>query len=315
MASISRKKSGKLLRHERPADLRLRLLNLGLRFFVRPMLGLSKSPTRAKRAFDLLGPRLFRGPPLICHLQEALNDLTLHWVSVGPVEPRRVILYLHGGAYFAGSGTAYRGLLGHISKLTGVRVCAPDYRLLQDAPFPAAFDDALAAWGALIAKGYRPKDIIIGGDSAGGGLMLALLAHLVAQGDHPCAAFAMSPWTDLTLSGPSLQTKSEVLLPVPRMEEVVDRYLCGADRADPRASPLFAQFAGAPRVLIQVGSNEALRDDAVRMADVLGGAATLKIWEDVPHVWQMFVGYIPQARAALMEIARFVQASFERDSR
>ncbi|MDO6588724.1 MULTISPECIES: alpha/beta hydrolase [Rhodobacterales] len=241
--------------------------------------------------------------------------MTLHWVSVGPVEPRHVILYFHGGAYFVGSGTAYRGLLGRISKLTGVRVYAPDYRLLQDAPFPAAFDDAVAAWDALIAKGYRPKDIILGGDSAGGGLMLALLAHLVAQGDQPCAALAMSPWTDLTLSCPSLQAKSEVLLPVSRMEEVVDRYLCGADRDDPRASPLFARIERAPPVLIQVGSGEALRDDAVFMADVLGDAATLKIWEDVPHVWQMFVGYIPQARAALTEIARFVQASFESDSR
>ncbi|MCG3266788.1 alpha/beta hydrolase [Yoonia sp. I 8.24] len=279
------------------------------------MLGLSKSPTRAKWTFDLIGPRLFPGPPLICHLQEALGNLTLHWVSVGPVEPRRVILYFHGGAYFVGSGTAYRGLLGHISKLTGVRVCAPDYRLLQDAPFPAAFDDAVAAWDALIAKGYRPKDIVLGGDSAGGGLMLALLTHLIAQGDHPRAAFAMSPWTDLTLSGPSLQTKSEVLLPVSRMDEVVDRYLCGADRHDPRASPLFARIERAPPVLIQVGSGEALRDDAVRMADVLAGAATLKIWEDVPHVWQMFVGYIPQARAALTQMARFVHASFESESR
>jgi acetyl esterase/lipase len=279
------------------------------------MLRLSKSPSRAKWAFDLIGPQLFPGPPLICHLPETLNGLTLHWVSVGPVEPRHIILYFHGGAYFVGSGTAYRGLLGHLSKLTGMRVCAPDYRLLQDAPFPAAFDDAVAAWEALIAKGYRPKDIILGGDSAGGGLMLALLAHLVAQGDHPRAAFAMSPWTDLTLSGPSLVTKSEVLLPVSRIEEVVDQYLCGADRDDPRASPLFARVEGAPPVLIQVGSGEALRDDAVRMADVLAGAATLEVWEGVPHVWQMFDGYIPQARAALTEIAEFVQASFDKESR
>jgi acetyl esterase/lipase len=295
--------------------LRLALLNFGLRFVVRPILRLSNSPTRAKRLFDFIGPRVFAGPPFICHLREMFEDLTLHWVSVGPVNPRHVILYLHGGAYFVGSGTAYRGLLGRISKMTGLRICAPDYRLLQDAPFPAAFDDAVAAWDALIAKGYRPKDIILCGDSAGGGLMLALLAHLVARNQVPRAAFAMSPWVDLTLSGQSLETKTEVLLPVSRMNEVVDRYLCGADRADPRASPLFAEMANAPSVLIQVGSGEALRDDAVRMAGVLGAAATLKVWDGVPHVWQMFDGYIPQARAALTEIAAFVQASFDKESR
>lgn len=295
--------------------MRLRILNLWLRYCVRPILQVGHSPKLAAAAFDAAAPWLFRGPPHICHRTESVDDLTLHWISVGPVEPRRVILYFHGGAYLAGSGTAYRGLLGRMSKLTGLRVCAPDYRLLQQAPFPAAFDDALRAWASLMAKGYRPADVVLGGDSAGAGLMLALLSHLTHAGQRPCAAFAMSPWTDLTLQGASLQSTAEVVLPVDRMNDVVARYLCGAAPDDPRASPLFAQFDEPPPVLIQVGSGEALRDDAVRMAQRLGPMAQLRIWPSVPHVWQMFDGYVPQARAALCEIADFVHTSFAMASR
>ena len=298
-----------------PANARLRLLNFGLRLFVRPVIRISRSPERAKRVFDLLAPHLFRGPAHICHLDENVNGLKLHWISVGVPQSRRVILYLHGGAYFTGGGVAYRGLAGHISKATGLRVCLPDYRLLQDAPFPAAFDDAVQTWEHLLSIGYRPQDIILGGDSAGGGLMLALLAYLTQTAQRPRAAFAMSPWTDLTLSGASLQTKSEVLLPVSRMDDVIDRYLDGAPRNDPRASPLFARYENPPPVLIQVSGKEALRDDALRMRAGLGEAADIRVWQDVPHVWQMFEGYIPQARSALVELADFVQASFDSDNR
>lgn len=295
--------------------MRVGTLNFALRNLVRPILRFSHSPERAARVFDLLGPVLFRGPPYICHLRETVRGLKLNWLSVGRVDQRRVILYLHGGAYCVGSGTAYRGLLGRLSKLSGIRVCAPDYRLLQQDPFPAAFDDAIKAWDALMDKGYRPQDVILGGDSAGGGLMLALLAHLTQRGQHPVCAFAMSPWTDLTLSGATLDTADEVILPTGRMDEVVNLYLNGTQRNDPRASPLFAQFADPPPVLIQVGSAEALRDDAERMARVLGPQAVLRIWADTPHVWQMFDGYIPQARAALREIADFIQTSFAMDKR
>jgi acetyl esterase/lipase len=206
-------------------------------------------------------------------------------------------------------------MLGRLSQYAGVRVCAPDYRLLQQAPFPAAFDDAVRAWDVLLAKGYKPEDIILGGDSAGGGLMLALLAHLTQQGTRPRACFAISPWTDMTLIAASLQSDREVLLPVHRMQEVVHRYLAGAAPDDPRASPFFAAFDRPPPVLIQVGRGEALFDDARRMAEVLGSAATLRVWEGVPHVWHFFAGCLPEGRAALQEIATFVQTSFAMDSR
>ena len=138
MASTSPKKSGKRSRGDAPDNMRLAILNLVLRFFVRPVLKFSNAPRRAQRVFDVIGPRLFAGPAFICHLPEVLGGRVCHWISVGKVHPRRVILYFHGCAYFVGSGTAYRGLAARLSKLTGLRVCVPDYRLLQDAPFPAA---------------------------------------------------------------------------------------------------------------------------------------------------------------------------------
>lgn len=121
-----------------------------------------------------------------------------------PDSPRRVILYFHGGAYLAGSPRTHLALLTRLSQLTGVEVCAPSYRLLQTAPFPAAYEDAVAAWDRLMALGYGPADVVLAGDSAGAGLIFALLSHLTLTGQPPAAAVALSPWVDLTMSGESL---------------------------------------------------------------------------------------------------------------
>lgn len=238
-------------------------------------------------------------------------------ISCGPVISGRIVLYLHGGAYFAGSTETHKGLMGRLSRLSRVEVAAPDYRLLQVAPFPAAFDDCLTAWNHL-RQGREPGEIIIAGDSAGGGLALALLAHVLAQGERPAGVVALSPWTDLTLSGATLGSGREVLLPVERMAEVAAEYLAGAEARDVRASPLFATFVEPPPVMIQVGGREALRDDSERMAQVLrmaGGEVVLEVWDDCPHVWQIFDGWVPEARAALRRVAHFVQTSFDRASR
>ena len=283
---------------------------MALRFVVKPAMARAQSPEAEARKFDRVGPLVCPPPPFTCHQTEDADGLRLHWVSVGKAAPRRVILYLHGGAYLVGSGRAYAGFLGRIAKAAGMRVCAPDYRLLQDAPFPAAFDDALAAWKALIAKGYRPEDIALGGDSAGGGLMLALLARLCAEGTPPAACFAFSPWVDLTLSGTTIRTETEVMLPASRMSEVVARYLQGARSDDPRASPLFARFHAPPPVLLHVGGGEALLDDSRRMAARLGATADLRIRPDLPHVWPFFSWFLPQGRQTLREVADFLQVSF-----
>lgn len=290
---------------------RLRIATWGARNFARRYLSRAGTPEAAKIGFDRASALFFKEPPFMYHASTVVDGQTFHWIRVGKPAPRKVILYLHGGAYLSGSGVTHRGMLGRIAKLSGVEVCAPDYRLLQDAPFPAAFEDAQAAWGHLIALGYNPADIILGGDSAGGGLMLALLADLTQSGQIPAAAFTFSPWTDLTLSGDTLHCKPEAILPVSRMAETVDLFLCGAARDDPRASPLFASFINPPPVLIQVGSDEALAADARRMAMVLGDAAILREKDTALHVFQILDGWLPEARGALQEVADFVQTSFE----
>jgi epsilon-lactone hydrolase len=276
------------------------------------MLQRTATPVQAARDFERAAACFFRPLPYHLRLEQGQGPV-LHWIRVGPTARRRVILYFHGGAYLAGSPRTHLALLTRLSQLTGTEVCAPAYRLLQTAPFPAAFEDAMTAWGRLMALGYRPEDVVLAGDSAGGGLIFALLSHLTLTGQTPAAAVALSPWVDLTLSGESLTDPAESFLPVDRMAEVAQLYLAGADPADPRASPLFARFGPLPPVLIQYGSTEALRDDALRMAACLtaaGGDVTVQCWPRAPHVWQMLDGWVPEARAALRDVADFVQTSF-----
>lgn len=290
------------------------------RRFVRPHLARTLTPEDARAEFERAAPRLLRMPPYLRHLVRRTAGAELHWIGVGRPAPGAAVFYIHGGAFVSGSPVTHAGMLGRIAKLSGVEVCAPRYRLLQEAPFPAAPDDVRAAWGALMSLGYAPDRVVIGGDSAGGGLALGLLAQLLAEGQRPAGLFALSPWTDLTLSGESLVTSGprDPVLPVERMAEVRDLYLAGADPADPRASPLFARYPDAPPVLIQVGAEEALLSDAQRMAERLradGAAVRLDLWPGCLHVWQMADGWLPESRAALRDVARFVQESLASVSR
>lgn len=294
------------------SSLRLRLLRIQMRLLAKPKLQRTPGPDEARHDFARTARYLFRQPPFVRHL---VRPGGLHWISASDCAPGRVILYLHGGAYISGSPVTHRGMIARISKLSGVEVCAPAYRLAQDAPFPAAFDDAVAGFLRLEALGYRPCDIVLGGDSAGGGLMLALLAWACGQGKAPRAAFAFSPWTDLAMTGASLRENAQVdpLLPVARMTELIQIYLGTADPRDPRASPLYADFPGAPPVLIQLSQTEILRDDGLRIADRLrsfGATVTVETAPDSPHVWQIFDGWLPEARDSLQSVARFVQTSF-----
>ncbi|SFD89122.1 alpha/beta hydrolase [Roseivivax sediminis] len=259
---------------------------------------------------------LLRRPPFLRRFRRP-DGLT--WISAGPTVPGRAILYFHGGAYVAGSPRSYSGPLGQLSRLTGVEVCAPRYRLAPDHPFPAAYEDAERAWRSLHGLGYSAEDVVIGGDSAGGGLALALLSALCRRGTPPRAAFAFSPWTDLAMTGESLTANRDIdaILPVEKMEEVIELYLGRHSRTDPRASPLYAEFPGCPPVLLQYGEAEILRDDSRRMAERLrgfGAEVTEEVVPDVPHVWQILDGWLPEARASLESTARFVQASLELDT-
>ena len=255
---------------------------------------------------------LFLRPPPHCL---ALSDPDMDWVSVGRPDPGRAILYFHGGAYIAGSPRTHRALAGRLSALSGLRVCVPRYPLAPEAPAPAAFDAAIQAWKRLGALGYAPGDIVLGGDSAGGGLALALLAHLTRDDATPAGLFAFSPWTDLTASGASVGANAarDRLLDKTRLAEVVG-YVTGDGAfpaSDPRLSPLFAEFGAPPPVWLCVAETEILYDDTLRMAGNLraaGGSVVVRHLSDAPHVWPLFDGWFPEARATTAEAASFARS-------
>jgi epsilon-lactone hydrolase len=223
-----------------------------------------------------------------------------------------VLLWLHGGAYCLGSPGTHAALAAELARRAGAGLVLPAYRLAPENAFPAAVEDAVDAWRGLVAEGVPPARIALAGDSAGGGLVFALLHLLIAErAALPACAVAFSPWIDLTLSGASLVELAarDAFLPAERLAEVRDLYLAGADPRDPRASPHLGSFAGAPPVLIQASGDEILADDALAMAERLaadGVAVTLELEPGVPHAWHFFHGRLPEADAALDRAAAFV---------
>ena len=220
------------------------------------------------------------------------------------------LLYLHGGAYIFGTAKTHRRIVAHICALSGLKGISVNYRLAPEDPFPAAVDDAFAVYKAMLAEGT--KNIIIAGDSAGGGLTFALLAKILSEGlRQPDGIVAFSPWTDLSLSGESMKTndKTEYMLP-PHQIKVARDFYAPVDFNNPLASPVLANFETAPPVLIFVGDTEVLRDDAISIAKnmrVSGVDVTLNIYHRTPHVWQIAHGWLPEANKAMVEVQEFIK--------
>ncbi|SEB57258.1 alpha/beta hydrolase [Streptomyces sp. TLI_105] len=222
------------------------------------------------------------------------------------------LLYLHGGGYVIGSPDTHTGLVGELAVRAGLRAISVDYRLAPEHPFPAAVDDGLAAYRELLDAGTDPREIVVAGDSAGGGLAIAtLLAAREAGLPQPAAVVVFSPWVDLTLSGASMRTKEDAdpIFTEADVRAYADLYLGAGDRSHPLASPVFADLSALPPLLVQVGANEVLLDDAVRLAARAGAAdveATLEIGPGLPHVYQSEHGRLDEADAALDRAARFL---------
>ncbi|WP_424939187.1 alpha/beta hydrolase [Aliiroseovarius sp. S253] len=290
-----------------------RPLNLWLRLTERPALTRATPETvgRVRRRFERV-TRLSLHPPRGLHY--TWHDLTRPVMEIDPGVPddAPILLYFHGGGYFFGSPNTVRNMVGRIARTAGVRALLPAYRLAPEYPFPAAPDDALAIYREVLAA-HPGRAIVLGGDSAGGGLALALLSQIVALGlPKPALTIALSPLTDLTTSGASIRENdaTEVVLPAERMDELAKYYLDGADPRDPRASPLFADFTGSTPVLITVSRSEIFLDDARRMAKVLedqGVSVNLHEADGLPHVWQMFAGQLPEANQSVRRIAEAIK--------
>ena len=237
------------------------------------------------------------------------------WSIVPGSDRSRILLFFHGGGYCSGSIRSHRRLVTEAGRAAAVRTLAVAYRLAPEHPFPAALDDALAAWRFLRRQGIAARHIAVGGDSAGGGLAVALINALRGAGEEiPGAAWLISPWTDLTMSGVTLITKDTVdpLIHKAYLEELAAAYVpAGVDRKDPRVSPLYSDLKGFPPTLIQVGSAETLLADATRFAEAAGTAdvaVTLEIWPRIIHAWPMWNAHLQAGRDALTAAGAFIRA-------
>src|SRR5262252_4886081 len=236
------------------------------------------------------------------------------WSNVPASDPSRVLLFFHGGGYCSCSIRSHRRMVTEAGRAAALRTLAIGYRLAPEHPFPAAFDDALTAWRFLRGQGIAAEHIAVGGDSAGGGLTIALINRLRASGEkQPGCAWLASPWTDLTMSGASLEAKATIdpLIHKAYLEELADAYApAPLDRKDPLISPLFSDMRGFPPTIIQVGSAETLLDDSVRFARALGLAdvdVTLQVWPHMIHAWAMWNARLTEGRQALEQMGEFVR--------
>jgi len=236
------------------------------------------------------------------------------WSTAPGSDGSRVLLFLHGGGYCSGSIKSHRRMASEAGRAARVRTLAIGYRLAPEHPFPAALDDAVAAWHFLRHQGIAAEHIALGGDSAGGGLSLAVVSRLhEAREDLPGCLWLVSPWTDLTMSGSTLVIKDaeDPIIHKGYLCELAEAYLGGAtDHKDPRVSPLFAELSGMPPMLIQVGSAETLLDDAIRLAKAAGEAdvpVRLEIWSHMIHAWHLWNARLEPARQALSSAGRFMR--------
>lgn len=306
----------------RRRSLRSWLLSRFLRWRFKPRMASEDfDPVRFRRWLDrqMGGKRTASGvaidPVTVASgLGETRLAVPAEWYTPREAARDKAILYLHGGGYLFGSPLSYRAFTTRLAQQAGMRVLAPDYRLAPEDPFPAAVDDALAAYRWLLESGGVPASgVVLAGDSAGGGLALALVHALKAEGGSlPAAIMTLSPYTDLATTGASLEENSAscAMFTADSIRRAARTYLAGAEAELPLASPLYGDFEGFPPLLILLSQSEALRDDGLRVAqraDRAGVDVQLQVWRDQPHVWPIFYPLLPEASRSIRDLAAFAR--------
>jgi acetyl esterase/lipase len=235
------------------------------------------------------------------------------WV-VWTEHPQRTVYYLHGGGYVACSPATHRSFTSHLSRAANARIFSLDYRRAPEHRFPAAVEDAVNGYRRLLELGEEPANMVIGGDSAGGGLTLATLVSLRDAGlPLPHAAFLLSPWTDLACTGQSLDANehSDPLFYAETIRRTAPVYYGAASPSDPLVSPLYADLSRLPPLLLYASDSETLLDDSTRLAEraaACGVKVDLRVWRGLPHGWPVYIAFkLPEARLAIDEIAQFIQ--------
>jgi epsilon-lactone hydrolase len=269
---------------------------------------------RARRVFGATRMARWRGSRGLRVEPVAQDGVAGEWQALRGSASPEIVFYLHGGGYVSCSPITHRPITGALVRLSRRRLFSLSYRLAPEHPYPAALDDALAAYRWLLASGIAPGAIAVAGDSAGGGLALSLLLRARADGlPLPACAVLFSPWTDLAVTGRS-QSANEGRDPMffrLNMDEFASAYLGSASPLDPLISPLYGDLAGLPPLLLQVGSTELLLDDARRVHEKVqaaGGTSRLQVFDELCHCWQMADGFVPEARVALHQAVEFMNA-------
>ncbi len=294
-------------------SVRAEVVRLGLRWLMKPANRPDVTIVRRRQRIANFERWVPQPPARAKVIRDTLGGVAALRIIPPNAQRGRNILFLHGGGYVSGTPELYRQLTWWIARTAHAGVATIAYRLAPEHPFPAALDDAVAAWHGLLAEGADPRHAVLMGDSAGGGLALALALRLRDEvRPLPAAIVAMSPWTDLAVSGASVRgnAAADPMLDADDIGHLAGRYLAGADPRNPYASPLYGDPAGLPPTLIQVGGDEMLRDDSVRMAERMraaGCTVELEVWPRMPHVWQAFAGMLPEARRAIARIGAFVE--------
>lgn len=242
------------------------------------------------------------------------------WINTPEIEREQVILYLHGGGYVEGSINSHKSLGARISRASKSRVLLIDYRLAPENPYPASLEDSVTAYKWLVdEEGIDPKNIVISGDSAGGGLTATTLIKLRDKGiPLPVAAVLLSPWTDLDITGDSVRSKRRIdpFVTADELFFMANLYVGDEDPKNPYISPLYADLKGLPPLLIQVGSAEILLDDSTRFAEKAKSAGvdvTLEVWEDMVHVFQAFALWAPEGKEGIEKIGRYIQKLMKKE--
>jgi len=293
-------------------SVRAEALRLALRLLKNRAKGRQVPIETIRRRLQLLEP-VVPGPPAGT-LTEEIDADGIRAVRITAPQCREdvCVLHFHGGGYTVGTARLYRDFTWRIGAAACASVLYFDYRLAPEHPFPAAIDDAFKVYRWLAAR-LDPRRIAMIGDSAGGGLALGTLYRLRDEGIAlPAAVVAVSPWTDLALTGASLRSNAaaDPMMNVEMLPSTADGYLGGADARNPQASPIYGDPAGLPPALIQVGSDEILRDDAVRMAARMkraGCEVEIEIWPRMPHAWHLYARILPEGRKAIANAGRFMQ--------
>ena len=275
-------------------------------------------PAKIRAAVDKTS-RLKSMPNVLCEdvehdRGEDLAPVKGQWQRPKAISPSHTILYLHGGGYVFCSVKTHANMTRAWAEQAGGQVFSVDYRLAPEHPYPAALEDALAAYEYLLDQGVEPQSIVVSGDSAGGGLSLALLLKIKDLGlPMPAAALLLSPWTDLTGGGASLQANSDAcaFFTGDMIRNGADHYVAEADAEDPFISPLNGDLSGLPPMRIYVGNTEVLEDDSLRLfakAQEAEVEAELRVWNDQPHVWPVFYPFFPEAKLTVAEMAAYSKA-------